>query len=95
MDDKRRLIEIVEDTPVIMAVKDWEGIWKCIEQEAKVVFILFGDICNIGEIIKTVKDAGKIAMVHMDLISLEIRKFLWILFKRLQMRTGLFLPNRL
>lgn len=69
MDDKRRLIEIVEDTPVIMAVKDWEGIWKCIEQEAKVVFILFGDICNIGEIIKTVKDAGKIAMVHMDLIS--------------------------
>lgn len=69
MDEKQRLIEIIEDTPVIMAVKDWEGIQRCIVQEAKVVFILFGDICNIAEIVKTVKDAGKIAMVHMDLIS--------------------------
>lgn len=69
MEEKQRLIEIIEDTPVIMAVKDWEGVRRCIGQEAKVVFILFGDICSIDEIVKTVKDAGKIAMVHMDLIS--------------------------
>lgn len=60
---------MIEDTPVIMAVKDWDGIRRCTGQEPKVVFILFGDICNIGEIVKTIKDAGKIAIVHMDLIS--------------------------
>lgn len=69
MDGKQRLMEIIEDTPVIMAVKDWEGVRRCIAQEAKVVFILFGDICNIDEIVKTVKDAGKIAMVHLDLVG--------------------------
>lgn len=69
MCSKQGIKEIIEDTPVIMAVKDWEGIRRCMKQESKVVFILFGDICSIGEIIKTVKNAGKIAIVHMDLIG--------------------------
>ena len=69
MGERLKIKETIEDTPVIMAVKDWEGIRRCTAQESKVVFILFGDICNIGEIVKTVKDAGKAAMVHMDLIS--------------------------
>ncbi len=69
MDEKQQILEIIEDTPVIMAVKDWEGVRRCTRQEARVVFILFGDICNIDEIVKKVKDAGKIAIVHMDLIS--------------------------
>ena len=33
------------------------------------VFILFGDICTIADIVARVKDAGKIAMVHMDLVT--------------------------
>lgn len=69
METKEQIKEIIEDTPIIMAVKDWPGVFRCIEQESRVVFILFGDICNINEIIKTVKDAGKIAIVHMDLIT--------------------------
>lgn len=66
---KEEIKEIIEDTPVIMAVKDWAGVHQCIGQESKVVFILFGDICNIDEIVKMVKDAGKLAIVHMDLIT--------------------------
>ena len=69
MDAKERIIEIIEDTPVIMAVKDLAGVLQCMEQESRVVFILFGDICNIGEIIDTVKASGKIAIIHMDLIG--------------------------
>ena len=69
MDGKEQIREIIEDTPVIMAVKDWEGVRRCTGQESKVVFILFGDVCSIDEIVKTVKDAGKIAIVHIDLIS--------------------------
>lgn len=29
----------------------------------------YGDICNISEIVRQIKDAGKIAIVHADLIS--------------------------
>ena len=33
------------------------------------VFILFGDICSIGEIVEKVKDTGRLAMVHVDLVT--------------------------
>lgn len=69
MEGKEQIREIIEDTPVIMAIKDWDGVRRCTGQESKVVFILFGDVCSIDEIVKTVKDAGKIAIVHIDLIS--------------------------
>lgn len=61
-------VEMVEDSPVIGAVKDMEGLMRCLESDVGVIFILFGDICNINEIVAEVKSAGKIAMVHMDLI---------------------------
>lgn len=61
--------DAVEGNPVIAAVKDMEGLERsCGLEEIQVVFILFGDICTIADIVKKVKDAGKIAMVHMDLI---------------------------
>lgn len=47
-----------------------EGLELCCQRsEIRVVFILFGDICNIREIVQRVKAAKKIAMVHVDLIS--------------------------
>lgn len=61
--------EIIEDTPVIAAVKNEEGLEKCLESDIRVIFVLFGDICNIGNIVKQIKDAGKIAMIHLDLIN--------------------------
>lgn len=61
--------EAMEDCPVIAAVKDMQGLMRCLESDSRIVFILFGDILNISDIVKTVKDAGRIAMVHMDLIS--------------------------
>ena len=33
------------------------------------MFLLFGDICSIGGLVERVHRAGKIAMVHMDLIG--------------------------
>lgn len=66
---EQHFYDAVEGSPVIAAVKDFEGLEKaCGLEEVQVIFILFGDICNIASIVKRVKDAGKIAMVHMDLI---------------------------
>ena len=57
--------DIVEGSPMIAAVKDREGLKKsCDAEEIQVVFVLFGDICTIGGIVKEIKSAGKTAMVH-------------------------------
>ena len=66
---RREFIEMIEASPVIAAVKDDEGLEICLTSEVEAVFILFGDICTIADIVARVKDAGKIAMVHMDLVT--------------------------
>lgn len=66
---KNKMIEILKEYPIISAVKDDAGLKKCLTANSKVVFILYGDICNIKDIIDTVKSAGKMAIVHIDLIS--------------------------
>ncbi len=66
----QRFYDAVEESPVIGAVKDFEGLEKCCGiEDIRVIFILFGDICNIDDIVKKVRDKGKIAMVHIDLIT--------------------------
>lgn len=66
----QKFYDLIEANPVIAAVKDMEGMDACCaREEIKVVFILFGDICNINTIVRQVKKAGKLAMVHVDLIS--------------------------
>lgn len=66
---KKEFREALEDSPIIAAIKDEDGLKKCKTSESKVIFILYGDICSIGDIVAGVKAAGKIAMVHLDLIT--------------------------
>ena len=66
----QRFYDIFEENPVIAAVKDTDGIEKCCQlEDIRIVFILFGDICSIPEIVEKVKSAGKMAVVHIDLIN--------------------------
>ena len=63
-----KFLDALEVSPVIAAVKDDEGVAACLKSESQVVFILYGDICTIPEIVSKVKAAGKLAVVHLDLI---------------------------
>lgn len=65
---KKEFKEAIEDSPIIAAIKDDEGLEKCLTSESKIIFILYGDICNISDIVEKVKASGKLAMVHLDLI---------------------------
>lgn len=66
----RKYYDIIESNPVIAAIKDTDGLEKCCKSEnVKVIFILFGDVCSIVDIVKRVKDTGRFAIVHMDLIT--------------------------
>lgn len=66
---RKEFREALEDSPVIAAVKDDDGLKRCKESDSRVIFILYGDICSIADLVDQVKDAGKIAMVHLDLIT--------------------------
>lgn len=66
---KKEFKEALEDSPIIAAIKDDNGLKKCLSSESRVIFILYGDICNIADIVDCVKSSGKIAMVHLDLIN--------------------------
>ena len=68
---------------VIMAIKDDNGLKKCAEKEGSIVFILYGDICNIAKKVEEVKAAGKRAFVHIDLVAgLESNKDISVDFIR-------------
>ena len=67
---KSDFFELIEANPVIAAVKDDEGLNICCScEDIKVVFILYGDICSIENIVERIKQADKIAMVHVDLME--------------------------
>ena len=66
---KKEFKEALEDSPIIAAIKDDEGLQKCLHSDSRVIFILYGDIVSIADIVETVKSSGKIAMVHLDLIT--------------------------
>ena len=66
---KKEFMEALEDSPIIAAIKDEAGLKKCVTSDSRVIFILYGDILTIPDIVATVKASGKIAMVHIDLIT--------------------------
>lgn len=66
---KSQFREMIENCPIICAIKDENGLQQCKDNDSEIVFILYGDICNIADIVKTVKSYGKLAMVHLDLIA--------------------------
>jgi len=66
---KTQIQELLEDCPIITAVKDEKGLGRCLESDSKIVFILFGDVCSIAKIVERIKDSGRMALVHLDLVA--------------------------
>lgn len=66
---RKRIIDLLESSPVIAAVKDEKGLKRCFESECSVVFILYGNLCSIAGIVNQVKNQGMTAIVHVDFIS--------------------------
>lgn len=62
--------DAVETNPVIAAVKNDDGLQTAAEtEEIQVIFVLYGDICTIPKIVEKIKESGKKALVHIDLIA--------------------------
>ena len=65
----REFINKIEINPIIAAVKDDEGLEIALTEDVEIIFVLYGDICSIPTIVDKIKKAGKVAMVHVDLIT--------------------------
>ena len=65
----QEFIRAVEENPVIAAVKTDQGLENALSTDIGIVFTLYGDLGSIEDIIKKIKDSGKIAMVHIDLVN--------------------------
>ena len=66
---KRILLECLEEVPIVAAAKSEEELAQCLQSKSRVIFLLFGDVCTVGRLVEQVKTAGKIAIVHLDLID--------------------------
>ncbi len=65
----RELSELIACNPVVAAVKNEEGLLKCLETDIGIIFVLYGDVCSVSKIVRQIKEKGKVAMVHIDLIT--------------------------
>ena len=65
----REFLDKIEASPIIAAVKDDDGLSRCLESSIDIVFVLYGDICSIPDIVEKIKRDGRTALVHMDLVS--------------------------
>ena len=61
--------EAIQEAPVIAAVKNDMGLAHALRSECAAVFILYGTILDIGQLVKRIRAAGKLAFVHADLIE--------------------------
>lgn len=66
---KNEFLEKIEASPVIAAVKDDKGLKRALQSDVDIVFILYGEVCTIPEIIQKIKDQKRMAMVHLDLVA--------------------------
>ena len=66
---RAELLEIIAEFPVIAAIKDERELKESLMTDCKVIFILFGNICNISEIVEKIKAKDKLAIIHADLVQ--------------------------
>lgn len=64
-----KLVRRLEQMPVIAAVKSDAELAQALKSGAGVVFVLYGDILTIHGIVERLKQADKIAFVHIDLLD--------------------------
>lgn len=60
---------ILEENPIVAAVKDEEQLRKVLETDVNVIFVLFGNILNVGEISKKIREKNKVGIIHVDLVE--------------------------
>jgi glycerol uptake operon antiterminator len=65
----RRILEQLRISPVAAAAGSEEELSLALESECRVVFLLMGNVLDVGTLTRRVQEAGKLCVVHIDLIE--------------------------
>ena len=63
------ILRTIEQNPIIAAVKNSEGLERVLTRDNRVVFLLYGDLCSLPGTVERLHQAGKLVIVHTDLIT--------------------------
>ena len=63
------MMELLETSPVIAAVKSEDGLKAALESDCQVIFLLFGSICDVDQLVDRIKEKDRTAVVHVDFIA--------------------------
>ena len=66
---RHKLIDLLEQSPVLPAAKDEDALRRALKCESRAVFLLGGDLLTIGQWVAMTHEAGKQAVVHLDLVA--------------------------
>ena len=65
----KEILSLLENSPVIAAVRRPEDLSRAIASPSEVIFLLCGDILNVFDMVDRVKAAGKGVFIHMELLG--------------------------
>lgn len=65
----REFLDALYDCPVVASVKDLEGLEAALESDCRVIFLLSSGLLELEEQVERIKGAGKLALVHLDLVD--------------------------
>ena len=65
----KNFIDVFKNNPIIPAVKTNKDIEEAVNTENEIIFILTSTITTIPDMVKKIKDAGKFAFIHFDLVD--------------------------
>lgn len=67
--ERTRFYELLDACPVIAAAKNEESLRHSLDADCRVVFVLYGNVASIPEIVARIDEAGKTPVVHIDLVD--------------------------
>lgn len=65
----KTILSMLENHPIIPALKDNQGLEQVVKAESIIVFVLYGSILNIADIASKIEQSGKMAFINVDLIE--------------------------
>lgn len=63
------IIRLIEENPIIAAVKDENGMEAAVISQVSVIFLIRADIFNLKDFVDRIKAAGKCALIHIDFLE--------------------------
>ena len=69
MEHAAQLLEQIQINPVIAAVCNEDELALALDSDCRVVFLLMGNVLDIGGLTSRVHESGKLCVIHLDLIE--------------------------